>query len=389
MSPRTDIPMPSPREGKVPQPPSAGGLVVVQTAFPGDVILIGGLIRSIREGWPSLPLALVVRPDTAPLARMMDPDLEVLVFDKRGGGGGPDREDEERGGLDQAGLIRRLREGPWEGVLLPHRSARSAWIARRAGLAPRVGFGLTPTALLYTRSVPYRRGIHEIERAFDLLGALARTWQADLPPFRLPLLQITPRGTEEAEDFFAGMGDPGTPLPFAALAPGSVWATKRWPEGYWARLAGMLGEGGLEVVLIGGPADAGRCRRIAERAGAGHAAAGSLSWEGTAALLDRALLLVSGDSAPVHLAGAVRCPVVALFGPTVPGFGFAPIGAGSRSVGMPLGCRPCRLHGSGACPEGHFRCMYDMSPEHVADAVADTLEALHGSSDPPSEDDDV
>jgi len=377
---RPDVRTPSSWQGKVARAPHAGGLVLIQTAFPGDVILTGGLVRSIREGWPELPLAVVVRPDTAPLAGMMDPGLEVLVFDKRG---------ETGGHLDQAGLIRRLREGPWEAALVPHRSLRSAWVARRARLAPRVGFDLSPSSLLYTRRVPYRRGIHEIERDFDLLIALARSWEADTPPFRLPLFQITPRGVQEAETFFAGMGEGAGPSAFAVLAPGSEWTTKRWPEGYWAHLADMLSEGGLEVVLIGGEADAERCRRIADRAGSGHVGAGRLSWEGTAALLNRAVVLVSGDSAPVHLAGAVRCPVIALFGPTVPAFGFAPTGRGSRSLGMPLGCRPCRLHGSGACPEGHFRCMYDMEPAAVAEAVADTIQAAHGEDAGAAEGTDV
>ena len=172
----------------------------------------------------------------------------------------------------------------------------------------------------------------------------------------------------------------------AALAPGSVWPTKRWPGEAWIDLARRLARADLPIVWIGGPEEVPLCTSLAEGAGTGTVAAGRLSWEGTAALFSRARVLVANDSAPVHLAGALGCPVVALFGPTVPGFGFGPLGRGSRSLGMRLGCRPCRLHGGRSCPEGHFRCQRELAPGRVARAVAEAIgsaEAAVTSSMPP------
>ncbi|HEX9894642.1 MAG TPA: glycosyltransferase family 9 protein, partial [Gemmatimonadales bacterium] len=86
----------------------------------------------------------------------------------------------------------------------------------------------------------------------------------------------------------------------------------------------------------------------------------------SAALIERATVLVTNDSAPLHLAGAVGTPVVALFGPTVPAFGFGPTGAADRVVEVSgLACRPCSTHGPMVCPLGHHRCMIDLPVRSV------------------------
>ncbi len=347
-----------------------GGVVIIQTAFPGDLILAGGLVRSVRQLWPDLPLAIVVRPDGESIAAMMGPGIEVIVFDKR---------ESDRGAVGIGRLARIIADGPWESALIPHRSLRSALLARRAGLVPRIGFDLGAQALLHTIRVPYRRGVHEVVRNHDLLLALLTPADPDSGPApALPRLVPTPEGREEAAVIFGRLGRRYEPPPFIALAPGSVWPTKRWPAAHWEALAGWIARAGLDVVWIGGEADRDLCDRLAVASGTGAAAAGELSWPGTAALLGQAHLLVANDSAPVHLAGGVGCPSVALFGPTVPGFGFGPLGEGSVAIGVRLGCRPCRLHGGGRCPEGHFRCQRDLLPARVFNTAVEVVRSTRG-----------
>jgi heptosyltransferase-2 len=346
------------------------GIVIIQTAFPGDLILAAGLARSVRATWPDLPLAMVVRPDGEPIATLVDPDVEVLVFDKRASDRGP-------GGLHR--MARTVAAGPWEHALIPHRSGRSAILARLAGLPNRIGFAVGGAALLHTVRVPYRRGVHEVERNHDLLLALAPHIDREAEPvLHLPRLTPSPEGKEEAATIFSRLGRRSEPPPFVGLAPGSIWPTKQWPEEHWITLAGWFARAGFAVVWIGGEADRARCEELVERSGTGIVAAGELSWSGTAALLTQAHLLVANDSAPVHLAGSVGCPTVVLFGPTVPGFGFGPLGAGSLSLGMRLGCRPCRLHGGERCPEGHFRCLRDLSPALVLDTSVEVIRSTRG-----------
>ncbi len=344
------------------------GLAVIQTAFPGDVILTGGLIRSVRARWPDLPLALIVRPDTEALARMSGSGLEVIVFDKRGGHAG-------RRGLRR--LADELAAGPWDAALVVHRSLRSALLARRAGFELRVGFELGGGALLHTVRVPYRRGVHELERNHDLLRALhvrlalrGPDRAGAVPALLPPRFTVPAEGWTELTGLLPDLVGAAPRTGPVLLAPGSVWPTKRWPAAAWVELARRLERAGEKVVWIGGPGEAALGAELASESGVGRNAAGCLSWTGTAALLTAARIMVANDSAPVHLAGALDCPVVALFGPTVPGFGFAPFAPPSVALGLRLGCRPCRLHGSPRCPEGHFRCLHDLRPEVVADVVA-------------------
>ena len=91
----------------------------------------------------------------------------------------------------------------------------------------------------------------------------------------------------------------------------------------------------------------------------------------SAAIISKARLAITNDSAPAHIAAAVGTPVVAIFGPTVPSFGFAPYSDKSTVVDIGnLYCRPCTRHGSKTCPQGHFRCMKKLLPEKIVEASA-------------------
>ena len=94
-------------------------------------------------------------------------------------------------------------------------------------------------------------------------------------------------------------------------------------------------------------------------------------------MLGRLSALVTNDSGLMHLAAAVGTPVVALFGPTVTEFGFAPAGPGHQVLERPLDCRPCSVHGTERCPRGHFRCMKETAPEEVL-AALDRLDRRRG-----------
>jgi heptosyltransferase II len=160
--------------------------------------------------------------------------------------------------------------------------------------------------------------------------------------------------------------------PLVAVAPGSVWATKRWP--YFGALATQLATTG-RLVVIGGPDD----RAVADEVlGAAPAdtidAAGKLGLLASAALLRRCRVLVTNDSAPLHLASAMNTPTVALFGPRVPAFGFSPLASRALTGEIDLACRPCHHHGLMTCPLGHHRCMRDL-PVPVVRDLAERLSA--------------
>jgi heptosyltransferase II len=319
-----------------------GSTLVIQTAFLGDVILSTGLLEALAERFG--PVDVVTTPAAAPLVETHPAVRRVVAYDKHG---------RDRGIDGFSRVVRALKRAKYARVFLPHRSLRSALLARLAGIPERIGFAGGPGSWSYTRRVEVPRDGHDAERQLALAGG--QTARVSLG--------ITSADRASADAWLAERGITGK---FVALAPGSIWGTKRWP-GY-AELAARI-EG--PVVVVGGPDDIGLASQIArEGAGRVHSAAGALSLRASAALLERARALVTNDSAPLHLATAVGTPVIAIFGPTIPGFGFGPRGAEDVVVQREgLECRPCSRHGPHVCPLGHHRCMNEIRVEQVLDAL--------------------
>ena len=326
-----------------------GGTLVIQTAFLGDVVLTTPLLAALAERHG--PVDVVTTPAAAPLLETHPAVATVIRYDKRGA-------DRGLGAVWRLGT--RLRARRYARAYLPHRSWRSAALALLARAAERTGFADSPAAGSYTRRVPRPAGGHEVERLLALAGGPAGAAGAS-PPVRLALT---------ADDRAAADGwlrERGLAPGFVALAPGSIWGTKRWP-GY----AGLAAALDRPVVVVGAREDAPLADAVAAAApGRAHSAAGALGLRGSAALIARAAVLVTNDSAPLHFATAVGTPVVAVFGPTVPAFGFGPRGPRDLVVEHgALPCRPCSAHGPQVCPLGHHRCMRELSVESVAAAVA-------------------
>jgi heptosyltransferase-2 len=156
------------------------------------------------------------------------------------------------------------------------------------------------------------------------------------------------------------------------MAPGSVWATKRWP--YYAQLAHELRDA-ARIAVIGAKSDQALALEIvAATKGQAVDATGALSLLASAELIGRSALLVTNDSAPLHLASAMNTPTIAVFGPTVPEFGFGPLADRAIVAGhTDLACRPCDRHGPQRCPLGHWRCMREITPAAVASLANDLL----------------
>src|SRR2546423_370311 len=135
-------------------------------------------------------------------------------------------------------------------------------------------------------------------------------------------------------------------------------------------LHGSLRTAGYQGVVVGGPEDRGFARHlVAGGGGAAASAAGEFSLQETGALLQRARVVVSGDTGIMHMATGVGTPVVALFGPTVAQFGFFPYVAPAVVLERQLDCRPCSATRTAVCPLGHHPCLADITPADVAAAV--------------------
>lgn len=320
-----------------------GPTLLVDTSFLGDVVCAEPMIGAVVERY-GRPVDFLTSPGPAALLEGHPHLRETLVFEKRGS---------DRGISGLLRAARRLRERHYARAICSHRSWRSALLLRLARIPIRIGFDNAAGSRLFTDRVAYREELHEIERNLALVG---------IEGWRRPRLYPSPDARAKA----AELAPPGR---FIALAPGSIWATKRWTEAGFREVARTLVREGTPTVLLGGPEDGELCERIANASGA-VSLAGKTDLLGSLAVLERAAAVVTNDSAPLHLGVAADIPVVALFCSTSPSFGFAPRGENDIVVEVGgLDCRPCGIHGHNRCPERHFRCAEEIAAEHVLEAV--------------------
>ncbi|HEX7546276.1 MAG TPA: glycosyltransferase family 9 protein [Gemmatimonadaceae bacterium] len=336
--------------------------LVIQTSFLGDVVLTTPLLAELASRGP---VDVVVTPAAAPLLENHPAVRDLIVFDKRG------RDDGIAGLWRFARGLRMRGDGTRREIAvayLAQGSMRSAALARIAGIRERVGFDSSAGRVLYTRRSRYRGDRHQAERLWRL--AAGDDAPDPLPEVIRPRLYPGDRERAVVDALLKNVPRDGARL--FALAPGSIWGTKRWP--HYPALASRLAPL-YRLVVIGGPDDAALALEIARAAGSERVidATGKLSLLASTELLARCAGLVTNDSAPQHLASAAGTPTLTIFGPTAAEFGFGPLAPRHATTGNEsLDCRPCHAHGPDACPLGHWKCMRELGVEQVSRAL-DTL----------------
>lgn len=338
-------------------------ILVIQTAFLGDVILTLPLIAALKDFFALASIDVLVVPRSANVLTGHPAIRRIIEFDKR-------ERDRGIGGLWK--LASELRREHYTLAIIPHRSLRSAALALLARIPIRIGFSTSAGRCTFTKRVLYNKDLHEIDRNLSLLSGIGITAY----PVKRPALYPSDADELAVERFLGEAFGTKNP-PLVAVAPGTVWNTKRWMKERFAELAKNCVADGYGVVLVGGREDEELCRELAAMAGgkAIATAAGKLTLLQSASLIKRSRVLVCNDSAPLHLATAVGTPVIAIFGATVPAFGFGPVG--ERDVVIEtrgLSCRPCSIHGGEHCPIKTFECMDRITTERVFQKLQAVLE---------------
>lgn len=188
---------------------------------------------------------------------------------------------------------------------------RSAVLARWSGAPVVLGSSEpreSPASLWYTRQAIIR-GAHVIEQNLSIAEALVghrlSMNRVDLP--------CDPRAERVVDEHLAELGLTN----FALISPGAGWGAKRWPTERYGRVAAALSQSGLPTLVNHGPSEESLAGQV-EIASAGAARRISCSISELIALTRRARVFIGGDTGPLHLAAALRVPVVAIFGPTDP-----------------------------------------------------------------------
>ena len=347
-------------------------ILIAQTSFLGDVVLSTPVCAALRRLYPEAHVAVLVRRDTAGVLDGHPHIDAVLIDDKRG----RDR------GLGSWRVVQMLRRQRFDLVLALHKSFRTAWLLAAARIPRRIGFRQSAGWFLYHRRVLRDPTRHDVERNLQILAGL------DVDPDGLrspPFVACAPAAIARLRAALQARGVvPGARL--IGIAPGSAWATKRWTvEGYAALVDLLRQRHDATVLLLGAPADADYTAAIAVAASTAVVnLVGQTDLATLIAAIDQCDVLVSNDSAPMHIAVARGTPVVAIFGPTTPAQGYGPYTDRAVVVQRPLACRPCGRHGAAVCPIGTHACMRDIPASEVEAAVT-TLRSQHAAAARPSD----
>jgi lipopolysaccharide heptosyltransferase II len=291
----------------------------------------------------------------APLVTMAAVPGDVLPFDRG-----------LRGFARAAAELRKRRYS--EGVLLtPAFSA--AWLFRWGGV-PRIrGTATDGRSFLLDERVPIQalRGLHRSDAYRLLLG------QSATGPATVRLRPPEETRARWRNEVAAG----GAPL--VALFPGANAPARRWPPDRFGSLAGALVRRGARVIVLAGPAETAVSARVAAAAPGALDVGGRTGLVDLAALLSLCDLVVTNDTGPMHLAGAVGAPTLSLWGPSDP-VEVQQVGAPDIQVtGPALPCKPCyrnRCGRSGAgtlLTDAHEECMRLIEIGEVLGAVEGAL----------------
>lgn len=325
-------------------------ILVIQTAFIGDVILATSLLENLHQGLPGAQIDFLVRKGNESLFENHPYLTHVLIWKKK-----------EGKFKSLWALLKQIRKTEYDWVINLQRFGGTGMLTGFSKAPKRTGFAKNPLSFLFTDKFPHSigNGVHETTRNHALIehevsGALAR-----------------PRLYPSLPDF--SFVKKYQSKPYICIAPASVWFTKQYPAEKWVQLINQLA-GQYQIYLLGGPGDTVLAESIHSQVNLKESVqnlCGKLSFLQSAALMKSSVMNFVNDSAPMHISSAVNAPVTAVYCSTVPEFGFGPLSDSAHVVEVleKLTCRPCGLHGHKACPEGHFKCALDIKTEQLLEVL--------------------
>lgn len=314
-------------------------ILVIQTAFLGDVILASPVWENLHAAYPHAQIDVVVKKGNESLLTAHPFLHQVFIFDK------------SQKVKNLWNLAKTLRSHKYDLVINLQRFASSGILTVLARGKETRGFEKNPLSLFFSKRFKHemKPNWHEVDRNLCLISDLVPT------PIRRPQLFPSKEDLNSIQIY--------QEVPYYCLAPTSVWFTKQAPQEIWLALIEKLSQTKEQIFLLGAPSDRDYLDEIVKNTRSSQVSnlAGRLSLLQSAALMAEAKHNYVNDSGPLHLASATNATVSAFFCSTVPEFGFGPLSENASIIEVKdMDCRPCGLHGHKACPKGHFKCGKDL-----------------------------
>ena len=330
-------------------------IVVRGTNWVGDAMMTLPALRELRCLFPAAHITLATRSLVSGLFEDSDFLDELLIHDRRGLGSV----------LQQ---VREWRRRRFDLAVLFQNSFEAALLASAARVPMRIGYATEGRGVLLSNPVPlpaWRDSNHEVFYYLNIVAEIERCFGG-----KTSLLQRDPDCTlsvsdnrrAEARELLRANRVSGR-HPIIALCPGSTNSrAKRWPAERYALLADrLMAECGAEVLLVGSPTEADVSLQVGSLMRQKPIMlTGKTDLAQAVAVLSLVDLIVTNDTGPAHVASALGCPTLVIFGPTNP-LTTRPFSPVAEIVRHPPDCAPCMLRD---CPIDH-RCMTAISPDEV------------------------
>lgn len=266
-------------------------------------------LTALKASRPDIEIAVVSEPVASPLLED-HPLVDHLIITRQSA-------------ASRAFAIARLRKERFDVAFNMHGGSTGAILARLSGAKRSVGYRGLPLSWLLSDRTPSpdvilgRSRIHSVEQQLALLNWTGVPWPASRPHSSLIVpTSVRAKLREKLQALGGGWNEAGG---FACIIPGAAFESKRWTAEGFAAVAGHLSERwSLASVVIAGPGQERLAQEVVSVAGTKSAVLAGLSLKELVALLEIARVFVGNDSGPMHMAAALDCPVVAVWGSSDP-----------------------------------------------------------------------
>ena len=324
-------------------------ILIIHTAFIGDIVLSTALVSKVKEKYPDSNIYYLTTPLGKEILKNNPKIKEIIVYDKRG---------KDKGFGAFISFVRKIRKLKIDICLTPHRYLRSSILSLLSGAKIRVGYDIASLAFVYNKKIKYDKTKHEVEKLLSFIDDNTKRYKLEMYPSEKDKIKIDTLLKKLSNN-----------KKIILIAPGSKWFTKKWPEEYFRILIqNLVKRDDLLIVITGGKEEKEIELNLDSKV---LDLRGEITLLELAELTKRASLVVSNDSAPIHITSAFpNTRIIGIFGPTVKEFGFFPWSKNSKVFEINgLYCRPCAIHGGNSCPEKHFRCMKEITPDLIENEI--------------------
>jgi len=335
-------------------------ILVVNVNWLGDVIFSSPVFKTLKKNYPQARITCLTVPRVKGILECVPGIDEILVYDEKG---------KDRGLVGKLRVIGELKKRGFDAAFLLHGSWSRALLVFLAGVPVRVGY-LKRNRINLLTHFAQKLGDepHKSDHYLNVLTAYGLKIDD-----RSCELSVPVQAQNEIKEILQKEGIADNELFIVAHTSGN-WDLKRWPQNKWTELIQKITyELKVKVVISEGPEEITRARQIAFSSGADSIVlAGKTNLQQLAALLQRASLVISADSGPLHIASAVGKKVIGIYGPTMPQ-STGPRGkAQARIFHKDVGCNRASCYFLN-CPENV--CMKAVGVEEVLAAVKQMLGA--------------